>query len=171
MPNVGIPMPNLVPDRISGIQIVSHQLLRVGGGGFYVPMARVLFLFRWCRTEFWHPNCLLLCLPTTSLERGRDWFSSCCIIPYDYSNLQIWGSTFFKSAPSTLPRGWGRVVKSRRDGSGKTFLRSFCWLAEGLSGWFVDWKQTIGDFVFGWAAKKNHSSWFLNSQTIGKSVT
>ena len=46
MPNVGIPMPNLVPDRISGIQIVSHQLLRVGEGGFYVPMARVLFPFR-----------------------------------------------------------------------------------------------------------------------------
>ena len=52
MPNVGIPMPNLVPDRISGIQIVSHQLLRVGGGGFYVPIVQVIFVFSWRRTEF-----------------------------------------------------------------------------------------------------------------------
>ena len=52
MPNLGIPMPNLVPDRISGIQIVSHQLLRVGGGGFYVPIVQVIFLFSLRTTEF-----------------------------------------------------------------------------------------------------------------------
>ena len=44
-------MPNLVPDRISGIQIVSHQLLRAGGG-FYVPIVQVIFLFSLRRTEF-----------------------------------------------------------------------------------------------------------------------
>ena len=39
--------------------------------------------------NFWHPNCLMLYLPTNGLERGRDWFKTCFLIPDDYYILDL----------------------------------------------------------------------------------